>query len=716
MNDGRASEVLRLRATVSDLLALSTIPEAWVGKEPPAIAGELANVLIGSLQLDFVFVRLCDPTKLQNVEVIRGDLGKELQEWLREQLRIADQISRNEIVTEIGGGERGYRGILIPIGVNGERGLVAAACDRSGFPDQIDRQVLSVAANGGATAFRNASLIRELRSAQEALRDSERDLRKARDGLEVKVAERTSELRRSEKELRDVIDTIPAIVWGALPDGSNFYVNSRFVEYAGMSPEQIAGSGWHAATHPDDLPRHLDTWLAAVATGHIFETEVRFRRRDGQYRWHLCRGLPLRNENGSIVRWYGVLADIEDRRRAEQALQTSEAYLTDAQRLSHIGSWAFNAAGFEYWSSELFRIHGLDPSSEPPTTEEYVALVHPEDREFVAQQIQKMLADRRGFDFTKRIVRPDGKIRYIRCAGRPMSGAGLPQRFVGSAVDVTEQEQFEQERERLRQLEADIAHMNRISMMGEMAASLAHEVSQPIAAAINDASACRRWLTRDTPNLEEAREAARNVVESAGRAAQIIDRLRSFYKKGGPPRRELVDLNEVALEMLMLLRDQAKQEAIALRTKLVELPKVTADRVQLQQVFTNLMLNGIEAMKETGGELILASQLLDNGDVLISVSDTGAGLPDGNADQIFTAFFTTKPQGTGMGLAICRSIIESHGGRLWATGNAGPGATFYFRLAPGELAPNVGPVGPGKFGLLSLRPTLDQSAPKSSGF
>jgi PAS domain S-box-containing protein len=665
------------------------ISEAWVGKDPPAIAAELANILVGSLQLDFVFVRLSDPTKRRNAEAIRGDLGKKFQLWLQQQLGASSQILPNEVVTDIGAGGSGGRGIVLPIGVNGDRGLIAAASSRLEFPSQIDRQLLSVGANNAASAFRNASLTAELRSAQEALLDNEQELRKARDGLEAKVAERTSELRRVEKELRDIIDTIPAILWGALPDGSNFYVNSRFVEYAGMSREQIAGSGWHATIHPDDLPSHLDKWHTAVKTGDIFATEVRFRRADGQYRCVLCRGLPLRDQSGNIVRWYGDAVDIEDRKRAEEALRRSEAFLMDAQRLSHTGSWAFRPAGFEYWSYELFRIYGLDPSSGPPTTEEYLSLVHPDDRSFVAQEIQQLLAENRTFDFTKRIVRPDGQIRHIRCAGSPMSRDRLFQGFVGSAMDVTEQEQFEQERERLRQLEADLAHVNRLSMMGEMAASLAHEVNQPIAAAINDASACIRWLARDKPNLEGAREAARNVVESATRAADIIDRLRSFYKKGGPPRRELVDLNEVAMEMLMLLRNQASRSGIVLRTKLTELPKVMADRVQLQQVFMNLMLNGIEAMKGTGGELGLATQLLDDKEVSASLSDTGVGLPEGKADEIFTAFFTTKPQGTGMGLAICRSIIESHGGHLWATRNADYGATFYFRLPPGELPPGL---------------------------
>src|SRR5713226_7970663 len=349
MDTGHSAEILRLRATVRDLLALSIIPEAWVAREPPAIAADLADLLIGSLKLDFAFVRLCDPTGYQAVEVIRGDCWKGFPEWLQQRFVRFGQVSRTEIVTNVGGVEKSCCGVVIPIGVNSERGLIAAACDRSDFPDQIDQQLLSVAANNAATAFQNARLINELRTAQKALCDQEQELRKAHDELEVKVAERTSELRRSERELRDVIDTIPAIVWSALPDGSNTYVNKRFVEYSGSSAEQMAGSGWQALIHPDDLERHAGKWMEAVATGKPHENEVRSRRSDGQYRWQLDRGVPLRDEDGNIVKWYGVTTDIEDRKRAEESLelmsrdlQESKTRLEEAQSIAHVGHWVWD--------------------------------------------------------------------------------------------------------------------------------------------------------------------------------------------------------------------------------------------------------------------------------------------------------------------------------------------------------------------------------------
>jgi PAS domain S-box-containing protein len=892
--------------------------------------------------------------------------------------------------------------------------------------------------------------------------------------LDIDDAKRARDaFRKREKELRDAIDTIPATVWSTLPDGSNTWVNKYCVEYSGLSLEQMAGSGWKAAIHPDDLELHVGKWIESVATGEPLENEARFRRSDGQYRWHLDRGVPLRDEDGNIVKWYGVVTEIEDRKRAEETLQAlsrdlqesksrleeaqrithvgywerdlvtsritwsdetyriygmrpqerpmdldvlrqkvhpedwelvfqalnealaggprynveyrvlrptgevrsvhsegdvkrdalgqpcqmfgtvqditdrkhaqetskrSEFYLREGERLAHMGSWAFNPSGFfDYWSQELFQIYGLGPQQGSPTLEQYLATIHPQDRESMAETIKTMCAERCGCDVKKRIVRPDGVLRYIRCVGIPvvegevlkgflgtamditeqelltrelerrqaylseaqrlthtgswvikvatdehfwseeifriyefdsklkpawslirdrvhpddresldqrrekeftqtdwtdseaeyrivvsdgrikrlhtiahpvmdgsgrivevigttmdvterkriedslrrseshlaeaqrlthtgswvwgvsdrsavqlseewyrifgfdpaegpmswekrfervhpedrtkyrgtieqaiaekadydlefrillpngmvkwihsvghpvLSAAGELEQFVGSSTDITDHKHAEQEHEKLRQLEAELAHINRVSMLGEMAASLAHEIKQPIAAAITSANTCVEWLAHEPPNLDRARAAAARIDKYGNRAAEIIDRIRSFYKKS-PSQRELVDVNEIILEIFTLLQGEAIRYSIAMRPELAsELPKIKADRVQLQQVFMNLMLNAIEAMNELSGELTVRSQLQD-GELLFSVTDTGPGLPVGSADQIFSAFFTTKPQGSGMGLAISRTIVESHGGRLWASANDGRGTTFHFTL------------------------------------
>jgi C4-dicarboxylate-specific signal transduction histidine kinase len=253
-------------------------------------------------------------------------------------------------------------------------------------------------------------------------------------------------------------------------------------------------------------------------------------------------------------------------------------------------------------------------------------------------------------------------------------------KWYGTLSDIEGSKRAEQEREKSRQLEADLAHVNRVSMLGEMAASLAHEIKQPISAAITSANSCIEWLAHQPPNLDRARAAATRIDRYGNRAAEIIDRIRSFYKKS-PPQRELVDVNRIIHEILMLLNGEAIRSSVAMHTDLAaDLPDVMADRVQLQQVFMNLMLNAIEAMKDSGGELTVKSQREQDGQPLFSVSDTGPGLPAENVAQIFSAFFTTKSQGSGMGLAISRSIVESHDGRLWATSNNGLGATFYFTL------------------------------------
>ena len=280
--------------------------------------------------------------------------------------------------------------------------------------------------------------------------------------------------------------------------------------------------------------------------------------------------------------------------------------------------------------------------------------------------------------FEKEYLRKDGTRVPVLVAGAALTGT--PIRGVAFVVDLTERKRGEEERERLRQLQTDLARISRITTMGEMTASLSHEIRQPIAAAMTNAKACVRWLAREDPDLGEARAAAERIVDDTTRAAEIVRRVASLYKKGSP-QRESVDVNEVARETLALLHAEAERHGVTSRTELAfGLPTVSADRVQLQQVFMNLMLNGIEAMQGKGGELSVRSERGENGQLLFSVSDTGVGLPADKADTIFEAFFTTKPQGTGMGLSISRSIIESHGGRLWATKGAGRGAMFHFTL------------------------------------
>ena len=489
-------------------------------------------------------------------------------------------------------------------------------------------------------------------------------------------------LQQSEDRLRLVIDTIPAHAWSARPDGSVDFINQRFLEFTGRSMEHMLGWGWGSLVHPDDLTRYIGDWQAAVATGEPMESEARVRRADGEYRWLLVRNVPLRNELGNIVNWYGTAIDIEERHRAEESLRQSEAYLAEAQRLSHTGSWAGAPGEIRYWSEECHRVLGFDPQDGQPRFESFFQRIHPDDQASALEQLESASREKREFEFDYRIVHPGGGIRDIHTVGHPVfSPSGDLVEFVGTVMDITERKRAEEERERLRQVQADLAHLSRVTTMSELTASLSHEIRQPISAAMTNAKTCLRWLGRDDPDLAEGREAAARMVKDVTRAADIISRISLLFKKGSL-RQELVDVNEVIREMIVLLGSEANRYAISIRIELAEdLPKVMADRVQLQQVFMNLMLNGIDAMKGTTGEgeLTIKSEA-DDGQVLVSVSDTGVGLPLEQAEQIFKAFFTTKDNGTGMGLPISRSIIESHGGHLWATGVLGSGATFQFTL------------------------------------
>jgi PAS domain S-box-containing protein len=334
-------------------------------------------------------------------------------------------------------------------------------------------------------------------------------------------------------------------------------------------------------------------------------------------------------------------------------------------------------------SEEWYRIYGFDPEKGMPAWEERLRRVHPEDRAKWQAAIDRAIGEKSGYEVEFRILLPDGTVKYVHTVGHPvLNASGDLMEFVGSAMDITERKRAEEERETLRQAQADLAHVSRVTTLGELTASLAHEVNQPIAAAVTNANTCLRWLAANPPNVEEARAAAMRIVKDGKRGAEIINRVRLLFKKG-TPERELVDINEVVREMIVLLRGEATRYSISIRTELAaELFPVLGDRVQLQQVLMNLMLNGMDAMKDVEGtrELAIKSRQGENDEVVVTVSDTGVGLPAQQADQIFQAFFTTKPHGTGMGLRISRSIVESHGGRLWATENSPRGASFHLTL------------------------------------
>ncbi len=506
------------------------------------------------------------------------------------------------------------------------------------------------------------------------------------DTTESKRAEK--KLRRSEESLLEGQKLSHTGSWRHDVASGAVIVSPEVYRIHDIKPDDAASNTefFFSRFHPEDRKRVVDFFERAELEKTEFQVDYRIVLPDGTIKHLHTIGHPILDESGELVEFVGTAMDVTAAKQAEEALRRSEGYLADAQRLTGTGSWAWNVATRQgvYWSQENYRLLGFDPEGGIPSDEAFYQRIHPEDRERVRREVFLERPDEGPhFDVDFRIVLPGGAIKYVRSTGHPVRNiSGDLLEYVGTSIDVTERKRADEERERLRQVQADLAHLSRVTTMGELTASLAHEIRQPISAAVTNAKTCLRWLSRDEPDVAEACEAASRLVKDVTRAADIIGRISSLFKKG-EMQRELVDVNELIREMIVLLRSEASRYSISIRTELAEgLPKVMADRVQLQQVFMNLMLNGIEAMKDmgTGGELTIKSQQHDNRQLLISVGDTGVGLQPEQAEQIFNAFFTTKPHGTGMGLRISRSVIESHGGRLWAADNSPRGASFCFTL------------------------------------
>jgi PAS domain S-box-containing protein len=751
--------------------------------------------------------------------------------------------------------------------------------------------------------------------------------------LDIEELKRTEQApRESEYKLRQIIDTVPSLLWAAGPDGEPTHVSQRLLDYSGMRLEDFKHRGWEAFLHPADLRDTAEAFYHAIQTGTSYQSVHRLRRAaDGEYRWHQARGEPLRDREGRIVQWYGLSVDINEGKKAEDRLRRSEAYLAEAQRLSHTGSAVYNETTILYWSGETYRIWGFDPLLGIPSHEALRHRIHPDDRDSAREEAERALRENRGHSIAYRIVLPDGTAKHLESTSQPVfSASGELVEVVATQVDVTERKRAEQalresetkfrdyaetasdwfweigpsykftlltenafgshaadrigtacwdhaldietepekwrliranldsrkpfrdfvyrglggngslmyvkasgkpafdangefrgyrgtgtdvtaimraqealresERSsrsaidgiagliaimapdgqletvnrqvfeyfgrsleelknwgtndavhpedlpnvvklvnraiasgfsyhidqrlrrfdgeyrwfdtravpvrddsgriarwyvlltdiedrkralaRLDQMQSDFAHMNRVSMMGELAASLSHEITQPIASARNNARAAQNFLGMQAPDLSEIREALSCVVDDTDRAGDIVDRIRDHIRKA-PPRKEYFDLSEAINEVIVLGRSAIGKNGVPVQTRLSEgLIPIRCDRVQLQQVVLNLLLNAVEAMgsSETGRRELLISTEQDHVGVLVAVRDSGPGIDPSHFDRVFDAFYTTKSSGTGMGLSICRSIIDAHGGRLWAEANEPRGTVFKFTL------------------------------------
>ena len=625
--------------------------------------------------------------------------------------------------------------------------------------------------------------------------------------------------KEAEDKIRLIINTVPGLLWTARPDGWVDFLSQRWLDYTGMSLEQGLGWAWQPGYHPDDLGNLLSKWRAAVAERKPLEVEARLRRSDGEYRWFLKRAFPLFDHAGGVLGWYGGNIDIHDLKQAEAALRRIETYLTEGQRLSRTGSWAWSVKTREnlFWSRETYRIYGFDPDTERGRYGPARDRIHPADRRAFEETLEQAIQEQRDFVIAFRIVLPGGEVKHVHNLGHPvLDASGELVEYIGTMVDVPEQvraraaleeafakikkseanlrmiidaipalawstepdgavefvnlrwrnytglsteqaqgsgwqaaihpddvgwlsdqrritmasgQPFElearmrrydgqyrwfinradplldekgkivkwygtntdiddrkQAEEALRRAQANLTHATRITTMGELTASIAHEVNQPLTAVVNNANASISLLPKDAPGLEEVRQALTEIIEDADRASAVVARIRQLAKNA-PFEKTRLDLRDVVTDVMALARHESATRRVTIRTELPpELLLVLGDRVQLQQVLLNLVVNGMDAMNTVGeSERILrvrGSRQTRDGrfEALVSVQDAGSGISPEAMKRLFESFYTTKPQGMGMGLAISRSIIEAHGGRLWAETNRGPGATLRFSL------------------------------------
>ncbi|NMN71288.1 PAS domain S-box protein [Rhizobium sp. 42MFCr.1] len=503
------------------------------------------------------------------------------------------------------------------------------------------------------------------------------------------LKETKTALAASEENLSLIINSLPVLVWSARPDGSADFVNKSWLDYAGRPADQILEWGFLDLYHPDDIPSMVDIWKRDLEHSDHTVLKGRIRGADGNYRWFYFAGRKLVDANG-IVRWFGCNIDIEDLQRAEIALRDSEAALRESEHKLNLiintipaMAWSCTPDGrLEYFNRNLIDYVGM-PFDEIVGFGFY-RMFHPDDVEPMRAAWDEIVASKISRPVDARIRRADGEYRWFNLRQSPLLDAdGNVVRWYGVVVDIEDRKRAE---ESLRQSQSDLAHVTRMTATGELAVSIAHEVNQPLMAIVTSAGTCLRWLQPGHTDLEQARMAAERVVRDGHRAGDIITSIRAMAQKS-PARMEQTDLQGALHEVLSLLTGELQRREIEVGLDMGELPiEVVGDRTQLQQVVLNLVMNSAEAMTASPRAKRIAIRCaVQKQRVIVSISDTGRGVPVGELDRIFEAFYSTKADGIGMGLSICRSIVEAHGGRIWASeAENGGGSVFSFTLPRAE--------------------------------
>jgi PAS domain S-box-containing protein len=701
-----SGEVKHLQRCINDLVSLLALPAIWSGGDPSQVLHTLVDALMRMLRLDLVSVRLTDSVGGAPVEIVRlaererqspmpsaHEICEALSHSLGDDSRKWPPLLRNLM------GEGDVSIVPLPLGLQGEFGEIVAAAERPDFPRQTEALLLSVAANQASIGLQEARLLShqkqvaseldqriaqrtaELAAANEALKKELAERRLA----EERLGQEERELKRSEARKAAILESALDCIVTIDHEGCITEFNPPAEHTFGYRRNEVLGK--HLADviippslrekHRQGFARYLATGEARVLGKRIEMTAVRADGSEFPVELAIAR-IPLEGPPS----FTGYLRDITERKRAEQALRRSEAFLAEGQHLGQIGSYSWRVATDEItWSAELYRIYEIKIGV-PVTLELIRSRVHPEDVTLIEKM--KMVEQAReggyNFEWQYRLLMPDRSIKYMHAVAHSTRDQDGQLEYIASVQDVTARRLAE---EALSKARSALSHVARVTSLGVLTASIAHEVNQPLSGIVTNASTCLRMLAADPPNVEGARETARRTIRDGNRASEVITRLRALYGKKDPTS-ESVDLNEATREVLALSMSELQRGQVILRPELTDdLPLVTGDRMQLQQVILNLIRNASDAMSTVDDrprQLLIRTERDEDDRVRLTVQDAGVGFDSQAADRLFESFYTTKNDGMGIGLSVSRSIIESHHGRLWATLNKGPGATFSFSI------------------------------------
>jgi PAS domain S-box-containing protein len=696
-----SGEVRHLERCINDLVSLLALPAIWSGGDPSQVLHTLLDALMRMLRLDLVSVRLTDLAGEAPVEIVRiaeprgpmppvHEICDALSQCLENDSRQWPPLLRNFM------GDGDVSIVPLPLGPQGELGVIVAAAERTDFPRQTEALLLSVAANQASIGLQEARLLSDQKRVASELdqRVAQRtaelaavneELKKElaeRRVMEEKLGQEERELKRSEVRKAAIVDSALDCIVTIDHEGCITEFNPAAERTFGYSRDDVLGRPLANVIIPLSLrEKHRQGFAQYLATGEarvlgkrIEMTAVRADGSEFPVELAITR-IPLEGPPS----FTGYLRDITERKRAEHELRRSEAFLAEAQHISRIGSFSWRIATDEIiWSEQLYRIFQIDRDAQV-TFELIATRIHPEDLSVFQEHIERSRRDCSDVQLEFRLRMPDGTVKYVHVAAHIRSDHGRVEYF-GAVQDVTERRASE---EALSKARSELSHVARVTSLGVLTASVAHEVNQPLSGIVTNASTCLRMLAADPPNVEGARETARRTIRDGNRASEVISRLRSLYGKKDPTI-ESVDLNEATREVVALSLSELQRNRILVQQELADgLPLVAGDRVQLQQVILNLLRNASDAMStidDRPRDLLIRTESDDNDQVRLSVKDVGIGFEPQATDKLFEAFYTTKNEGMGIGLSVSRSIIERHHGRLWAMPNNGPGVTFSFSI------------------------------------